>query len=27
VDPALLATISERISPHLGGRKDNHLFL
>ena len=26
VDPALLATISERISPHLGGRKDNHLF-
>ncbi len=27
VDPTLLATISERISPHLGGRKDNHLFL
>lgn len=27
VDPALLATIAERISPHLGGRKDNHLFL
>ena len=27
VDPALLAAISERISPHLGGRKDNHLFL
>ena len=27
VDPSLLATISERISPHLGGRKDNHLFL
>ena len=27
VDPALLATISERISPHLDGRKDNHLFL
>jgi len=27
VDPALLATISERISPHLGGRKENHLFL
>ena len=27
VDPALLATISERISPHLGGRKYNHLFL
>ena len=27
VDPALLATIVERISPHLGGRKDNHLFL
>ena len=27
VDPALLATISERISPHLGGRKGNHLFL
>lgn len=27
VDPTLLATISKRISPHLGGRKDNHLFL
>ena len=27
VDLTLLATISERISPHLGGRKDNHLFL
>ena len=27
VDPALLATISERISPRLGGRKNNHLFL
>ena len=27
VDPTLLATISERIFPHLGGRKDNHLFL
>ena len=27
VDPTLLATISERISPHLGGRKDNHIFL
>ena len=27
VDPTLLATISERISPHLGGRKDNHLFI
>ena len=27
VDPILLATISERISPHLDGRKDNHLFL
>ena len=27
VNPALLATISERISPHLGGRKNNHLFL
>ena len=27
VDPLLLATISERISPHLDGRKDNHLFL
>ena len=27
VDPVLLATIAERISPHLGGRKDNHLFL
>ena len=27
VDPALLATIAERISPHLGGRKNNHLFL
>ena len=27
VDPTLLATISERISPHLSGRKDNHLFL
>ena len=27
VDPTLLATIAERISPHLGGRKDNHLFL
>ena len=27
VDPILLASISERISPHLGGRKDNHLFL
>ena len=27
VDPELLATISERISPLLGGRKDNHLFL
>ena len=27
VVPALLATISERISPHLGGRKENYLFL
>ena len=27
VDPSLLATIAERISPNLGGRKDNHLFL
>ena len=27
VDPALLATISERIAPLLGGRKANHLFL
>ena len=27
VDPALLATISDRIAPMLGGRKDNHLFL
>ena len=27
VDPTLLATIAERISPLLGGRKDNHLFL
>ncbi len=27
VDPTLLATISERISPMLGGRKGNHLFL
>ena len=27
VDPTLLATIAERISPHLGGRKGNHLFL
>ena len=27
VDPILLATISERISPHLDGRKDNHIFL
>jgi ferredoxin len=27
VDPTLLATIAERISPHLGGRKDNHLFI
>lgn len=27
VDPNLLKTISERISPHLGGRKENHLFL
>jgi len=27
VDPALLVTISERISPHLAGRKDNYLFL
>ena len=27
VDPTLLATIAERISPHLGGRKDNHLCL
>lgn len=27
VDPNLLNTISERISPHLGGRKENHLFL
>ena len=27
VDPILLATISERISPHLDGRKNSHLFL
>ena len=27
VDPTLLATISERISPLLGGRKENYLFL
>lgn len=27
VDPTLLARISERISPMLGGRKGNHLFL
>ncbi len=27
VDPTLLATISERISPLLGGRKNNCLFL
>ena len=27
VDAALLATISERIAPLLGGRKANHLFL
>ena len=27
VDTTLLATIAERISPHLAGRKDNHLFL
>ena len=27
VDTALLATISERIAPMLGGRKDNHMFL
>jgi hypothetical protein len=27
VDPALLATIAERISPHLDARKNNHIFL
>lgn len=27
VDPNLLNTISKRISPHLEGRKENHLFL
>ena len=27
VDPVLLATISEKISPYLGGRKDNYLFI
>lgn len=27
VDPSLLAVISERISPLLDGRKENHLFL